>query len=185
MLSFGLPRWSALLLTLVVAGTLGGCFRPLYGDQAAGGVPGVADKLRSVEVDPVKTPLDRNLPRVGGEARNDLRFMFTGGGEPNTTEYHLIINLSGAFSTVATDVNSGRADKQFYILNASYSLMGISNSKAILSGTAYANVSYDIPGMQQRFAGSRALRDAENRAAMVIAESIRTRLASYFASGVP
>jgi LPS-assembly lipoprotein len=46
-----------------------------------------------------------------------------------------------------------------------------------------SRVSFNIPGQQQRFAGERGLRDAENRAALVIAESIRNRLASYFTAG--
>ena len=44
-------------------------------------------------------------------------------------------------------------------------------------------MSYNIPGQQQRFAGERGLIDAENRAAKVIADNIRSRLASYFAAG--
>ena len=39
-------------------------------------------------------------------------------------------------------------------------------------------MSYNIPGQLQRFAGDRGLRDAENRAARVIADNIRSRLAS-------
>jgi LPS-assembly lipoprotein len=37
--------------------------------------------------------------------------------------------------------------------------------------------------LQQRFAHQRAQRDAEDRAAKVIAEQIRSRLASYFVAG--
>jgi LPS-assembly lipoprotein len=44
-------------------------------------------------------------------------------------------------------------------------------------------VSYDIPGQLQRFARSRAFRDAEDRAAQEIAENIQTRIASYFVAG--
>jgi LPS-assembly lipoprotein len=44
-------------------------------------------------------------------------------------------------------------------------------------------VSYDIPGSYQRFARSRAVRDAEDRAAEEIAEHLQTRLASYFSAG--
>ena len=40
-----------------------------------------------------------------------------------------------------------------------------------------------IPGQQQRFAGERGLRDAEDRAAQVIADNIRSRLASFFVAG--
>jgi len=44
-------------------------------------------------------------------------------------------------------------------------------------------VSSDVPGQQQRFASSRARRDAEDRAAKVIADQIRSRLASYLVAG--
>ena len=52
-----------------------------------------------------------------------------------------------------------------------------------MTGQTFARVSYDIPGQQQRFARARGLRDAENRAAKVIADNIRSRLASYFVAG--
>ena len=40
-----------------------------------------------------------------------------------------------------------------------------------------------LPGQEQRFARVRGLRDAELRAAKVIADNIRSRLASYFIAG--
>ena len=52
-----------------------------------------------------------------------------------------------------------------------------------MTGQTFSRVSYDIPGQQQRFAAARGLRDAENRAAKVIADSIKSRLASYFVAG--
>jgi LPS-assembly lipoprotein len=44
-------------------------------------------------------------------------------------------------------------------------------------------VSYDFPGLAQRFARARGLRDAEDRAAQLIADNIRARLASFFVAG--
>ena len=41
----------------------------------------------------------------------------------------------------------------------------------------------DVPGQQQRFARVRAQRDAEERAARVIADHIRLRLASIVVAG--
>jgi len=52
-----------------------------------------------------------------------------------------------------------------------------------LNGTTFARVSSDIPGLQQRFARSRAQRDAEERAGRVIADQIRARLASHLVAG--
>jgi LPS-assembly lipoprotein len=53
----------------------------------------------------------------------------------------------------------------------------------VVTSQTFSRVSYNIPGQQQRFAGDRGLRDAENRAAQVIADNIRNRLASYFVAG--
>jgi LPS-assembly lipoprotein len=53
----------------------------------------------------------------------------------------------------------------------------------LINDMAVAHVDYDIPGSQQRFAGQRARRDAEDRAIQVVAEAIRNRLASYFVAG--
>ena len=55
--------------------------------------------------------------------------------------------------------------------------------KVVVRDQTFSRVSYDLPGEQQRFAGARALRDAENRAAQIIADNVRSRLASYFVAG--
>ncbi len=81
------------------------------------------------------------------------------------------------------DINTARPDIQNYGIDATYTLTDVATGKKVVSGTTFSRVSYNIPGQQQRFAGDRGLRDAENRAAKVIAENIRTRLASYFAAG--
>jgi LPS-assembly lipoprotein len=54
-----------------------------------------------------------------------------------------------------------------------------------MTGTTFSRVTYDIPGQtdMQRFARTRALRDAEDRAGQEIAENIQTRLASFFIAG--
>jgi LPS-assembly lipoprotein len=53
-----------------------------------------------------------------------------------------------------------------------------------MTGSTFSRVSYDtFSGTMQRFARTRALRDAEDRAAQEIAENIQTRLASYFTAG--
>jgi LPS-assembly lipoprotein len=61
--------------------------------------------------------------------------------------------------------------------------MEISTAKVVGSGKTFARVSYEFPGQAQRFARLRGLRDAETRAAKVIAENVRSRLASYFIAG--
>ena len=81
------------------------------------------------------------------------------------------------------DINTARPDIENYGINATYTLTEIATGKIVVTGQTFARVSYDIPGQQQRFARARGLRDAENRAAKVIAENIKSRLASYFVAG--
>ncbi len=81
------------------------------------------------------------------------------------------------------DPASGRPTAQVATVAASYQLVEIATGKIVLQDTTYANVDYDAPGPEQRFAVQRALRDAEDRAVQTAAETIRNRLASYFVAG--
>lgn len=171
------------VLALMLAGMVGGCFRPLYGDQSSVAGSSTVDNMRSIEVSPIKTVGDRRIARVSGEVRNEVIFALTGGGSGNTSNYRLAITMSSQNLSVISDIASGRSNGGTYGINASYSLIEIGTGKPLVSGSTFSRVSYDLPGQLQRFAGERALRDAENRAAKVIAGAIQTRLASYFAAG--
>ena len=81
------------------------------------------------------------------------------------------------------DITTARPDVQVFGINVNYILTEIATGKPVVTGTTFARVSYDNPGQQQRFANARGQRDAENRAAKVISEAIKSRLASYFAAG--
>lgn len=178
-----LPRFARLLIALALAGLTAGCFQPLYGDRVAVGGAGIADKMRSVEVAPVVASVGYRLPRVGGEVRNELMYQLTGGGSANTTGYLLKITVSSTNLQIISDVATARANVQNYGIDAYFVMTEVGTGKMLVSGTTFSRVSYDIPGQQQRFAGERGLRDAENRAAKLIAENIRNRLASYFTAG--
>ena len=52
----------------------------------------------------------------------------------------------------------------------------------VVTGQTFARVSSDNPGQQQRFARARGQRDAENRAAKVIADNIRSRASRRISS---
>jgi LPS-assembly lipoprotein len=81
------------------------------------------------------------------------------------------------------DPTTGRPDTQIEIVSASYQLIELATGKIVLNDVTFVHVDYDIPGSQQRFAGQRARRDAEDRAVQVAADMIRNRLASYFVAG--
>ena len=86
-------------------------------------------------------------------------------------------------NSVIVDLTSQRPDVENVGLDVQYTLKDLATGKDVIKTTTFARVSYDIPGAEQRFARIRGLRDAENRAAKVIAENIRNRLASYFVAG--
>ena len=175
-------RFTRLLLALALAGLTAGCFQPLYGSNSAGG-GAVSDKLSAVDVSPINTSNGTRLARVGGEVRNELIYGLTGGSGAATPSYRLDIRLTSTLQSVIVDINTARPDMQNYGIDATYTLVEVGTGRKIVDGTTFSRVSYNIPGQQQRFAGDRGLRDAENRAAKVIAENIRTRLASYFTAG--
>ena len=179
----GMTRWTRLLAVLVLGGLTAGCFQPLYGTQASVGGAGIVDKLSSVEVAPIDVPNGTRLSRVGVEVRNSLIYGLTGGGAAAAANYKLDVRLSAGQTQVIVDINSARPDIQNYGIDATFTLKDITTGKTVVTGQTFSRVSYDIPGQQQRFAGDRGLRDAENRAAKVIADNIRSRLASYFVAG--
>jgi LPS-assembly lipoprotein len=175
-----LTRWLAIA---ALAGLTAGCFQPLYGDKTVGGGPALQNRLASVDVPPINTPNGTPLARISVSLRNDLLFDLTGGSGTPSPTHRLAINLSTVQQQVIVDVNTARPDIQNFGINATYSLIDIASGKTVMSGQTFSRVSYNIPGQEQRFAGARGLRDAENRAAKVIADNIRARLASYFVAG--
>jgi LPS-assembly lipoprotein len=177
------PKIARFAAVLTLAGLAAGCFQPLYGTQGPSAGPGIVDRLSSVEVAPIDTPNGTRLTRVGVELRNGLIYNLTGGGPAAAANYKLVIHLSSSQTQVIVDINTARPDIQNYGIDATYTLTDITTGKQVVRGQTFSRVSYNIPGQQQRFAGDRGLRDAENRAAKVIADSIRSRLASYFVAG--
>ena len=172
-----------ILAVLGLAGMTAGCFQPLYGEKAVDGSSAIAGKMSGVEVVPVDAPNGTRLARVGVELRNNLLFDLTGGGAAGPSSYRLLIRLTSNQQQVIVDINTARPDIQNYGIDATYTLTDLRTGKPVISGQTFSRVSSDIPGQQQRFAGDRGLRDAENRAAKAIADNIRSRLASYFVAG--
>ena len=176
-------RMTRMLAVLALAGMTAGCFQPLYGEKTLAGGPGIVDKLNGVDVPPIDAPNGTRLARVGVEVRNGLLFGLTGGGPAAPPSYKLVVKLTSSQTQVIVDINTARPDIQNYGIDATYTLTDLRTGKPVVNGYTFARVSYDIPGQQQRFAGDRGLRDAENRAAKTIADNIRSRLASYFVAG--
>ena len=168
---------------LAIAALAGGCFQPLYGEQSPTGGPVLRDQLSAVDVLQISAPKGTDESRIAVEIRNALLYDFTGGGYAAPPTHRLKISIASTRVSIIVDVNTSRPDVENYGLNASYTLTEIGTKKVVVNGQTFSRVSSDVPGLQQRFAHQRAQRDAEDRAAKVIAEQIRSRLASYFVAG--
>jgi LPS-assembly lipoprotein len=166
-----------------LGGLAAGCFQPLYGSVSLTNSPAIAPALAAVDVAQIPEPSGSSIARVAVETRNQLLFNLTGGAQPPPPSHRLAIQMSSSRTSVIVDISSGRPDVEDYGLNVSYTLTEIKTGKPVVTGSTFARVSYDIPGLAQRFARERALRDSEDRAAKLIANNIRTRLASYFVAG--
>lgn len=177
-------HFARIVLAMALAGLTAGCFQPLYAERSTkAGPTGVADRLSGVDVAAIYAPAGSRLSRVSVGVRNELIYDLTGGAGGASPTHRLNVNLTATQLQIIVDVNTGRPDVNNYGIDAVYTLTDIATGKPVAKGQTFVRVSYNIPGQQQRFAGERGLRDAEDRAAKEIAENIRNRLASYFAAG--
>jgi len=177
-----LARALRLSAGLGAAVLVAGCFQPLYGERTLDGGPSIKSALQQVEVDQIPAPNGTPEARIAMELRNALLFDLAGAA-PLPATHRLSIRISSTRASIIVDTQTARPDVENYGLTATYSLIDLNTGKPVISDQTFTRVSYDIPGQEQRFARQRALREAETRAAQVIASSIKSRLASYFVAG--
>jgi LPS-assembly lipoprotein len=170
-----------LAIVIAAAGMTAGCWQPLYGSTP--GVEGVQDKFAGIDIPPLKAPRGTPDERIAVAIRNALQFDLHNGANTYSPVYTLKVIVAGTQYTAVLDPASGRPTTQIETIIASYQLIEIATEKVVVADTASSHVSYDMPGPQQRFAGQRARRDAEDHAVQVLADTIRNRLASYFVAG--
>jgi LPS-assembly lipoprotein len=178
-------RFIQLIPIFLLAASTGGCFQPLYGKYSLGGgdSSNIAQSLGAVDVLQIDPP-NTDDARLAVEVRNDLLFALQGGDGGTSPTHSLKVKLVAQLPyTTSVDIQTGRSETSIYNLTAAYQLTDLRTGKVVLTATAVAPVSFDNPGEQQRFANARALRDAQNRAGQQVADSIRSRLASFFVSG--
>jgi len=168
---------------LALAGLNAACFQPLYATRSVnGGVP-IGAALSQVQVERIAVPNGTPESRLALEIENALDFELHGGSGLNSPTHKLNVRMTTNRSSIITDVNTGRVMAEITGIDAAFTLMELATGKPVMGGRTFARVSSDYPGQQQRFARMRARLDAEDRAAKVIAENIRTRLASFFVAG--
>ena len=178
-----LAKTAARLLMIAAFGALtAGCFQPMYAAHTDG-TPGLREKLMGVDLPPIDKPNGSRDARLGVEIRNALAFKLYGGATGMPPTHKLVLRFSSGRSSLILDPASKLPAIENYGIDAQYYLIDLATNAAVMSGSTFSRVSYDIPGQLQRFARARAFRDAEDRACQEIATNIQTRLASYFTAG--
>ena len=171
-----------LLAAAALAALTAGCFQPMYAERGDG-TPALREKLMGVELLPVDKPNASREARIGVEIRNALAFKLYGNATGMPPTHRLVLRFNTSRTSLMTDPTTALPTSENYGIDAQYNLIEIASNKSVMTGTTFSRVSYDIPGQLQRFARSRAFRDAEDRAAQEIAENIQTRLAAFFVAG--
>ena len=171
-----------LLAVAALAALTAGCFQPMYAEHSDG-TPALREKLMGIELPPIEKPNASRDARLGVEIRNALAFKLYGNATGMPPTHRLVIRFTTTRSSLMVDPATALPSSENYGIDAQYNLIELASNKSVMTGTTFLRVSYDIPGQLQRFARSRAFRDAEDRAAQEIAENIQTRLASFFVAG--
>lgn len=162
---------AAIMLALIVS--VSACqVRPLY--LTADGTAAITPDLQSIEI-----TIDSREDDARQALMRELVFALRDGGSLLEERYALSILLTKRTQRVAVEEFEDVPNAFFVELVATFTLFDNQTRRTLLTGTSFSNSSYDFSS--QRFANIRAERDADQRAAGVIALDIRTRLASYFA----
>ena len=169
-------RIARVALALALALNLGACFRPLYGPTASG--ESMQTALAAIQVDDVVMAQDQE--RLGHYLRSELIFALDGSGQAGPPKrYRLKMQGSEQVQTPIVSSTTARAEAGTIVGTIKYSLESTDGQRIITEGVAVSSASYER--WIQRFASLRAARDAEIRLAKVLAEQIKTRIASVLA----
>jgi len=155
-------------LALACLPLIAGCqFQPLYGTTADG--RSLKTVMKSVEIAPIPG-------RVGQRLRNELIFATTGGGYAEAPKYKLQIAIRESVTSILVET-TGDAEGQLYNLDASFTLLRAGDNVVLLEGESTSRAAYDK--FEEIFANTRARIDAENRAARIVGDGIKTRIAAF------
>src|SRR5246500_4604842 len=143
-----------LLAVALLAAPAAGCFTPMYAEHADGS-PALREKLMGVEIPPVDKSNGSREARIGVEIRNALAFKLYGNATGMPPTHRLVLKFNSSKSSLMVDPNTGLPTGENYGIDASYTLIEIATDKAVMNGSSFARVSYDMPGSYQRYARTR------------------------------
>jgi len=178
----GTAHRATLCLLFAAAVTLGGCqVRPLYGTGSGdfGSAPsGVAAELAAIDLDEITAQFANNdAARV---LYNELTFRFERGAAAPPKKYRLKVLMDVGSSAVGVERFKDVPAAYTTTMNATFILSDIATDETLMTGRAFKSASYDFS--DQRFANTRAYRDAQERVAKSVADDITARVAGYFGS---
>jgi hypothetical protein len=178
-----LARALAVAAVLVVAG----CgWRPLYERPSASPTSGgVGAEMAQIAIDPIvpKSTLDPLAgstdalydSRAAQLLQNNLKAALNPYGPSSAALYHLAIQLQLKTRT-AVSLGNGQATREDLIMTADYRLNDAKGAP-VMKDAATTVTSYDI--LREPFSDLSSRRDAQQRAALELAQSIQTRLAAF------
>ncbi len=167
---------SAAALSLLLAS----CFQPMYGTRTVTDGAGNTTRVNSHQA--LKNiDIEELDSRTGQVVRNSLLFKFHGGATVSASEKHytLTIALRESAESPVVDPYTNRPEVETLTLDSSFVLTDKAGVE-LLRGHAFGRASYDRT--RQRYATVRARRDAQDRAAQVLADQINVRIAAHFAA---
>ena len=157
---------------LLAAPLVGACqMQPLYGTSRSG--ESVKQAMADVEIGTIPG-------RVGQRLRNELIFFARGGAAAGSPGYRLEIAIREWEEAILVE-QTGDAQGILYNLEASFELYRIEGNEVLLRGRTRSREAFDK--FEPIFTNVRARLDAENRAARMVADSIRTQIAAFLAAG--
>lgn len=144
--------------------------QPLYGTTQSGAR--LKDVMAGLQITEVPG-------RVGQRVRNELIFTSTGGGRAETYLYRLDIAVRESVTNTLVELTGDIQGQQFN-LDAQFKLVRLADNQVMLQGKSTGRAAFDR--YDPIFTNTRARIDAENRAARVVADGIRTRIAAFLSS---
>ncbi|MFQ5626361.1 MAG: hypothetical protein ACE5FM_06880 [Methyloligellaceae bacterium] len=163
-------RVLALIGCALLAGPALTACQPLYSNTQSGAR--LRDVMAGLEITEIPG-------RVGQRVRNELIFTSTGGGRSADALYRLDISVRESVTDTLV-ARSGSIQSQLYNLDAQFKLIRIADNQMMLEGRSVGRATFDR--FRPIFSNVRARIDAENRAARVVADGIRTRIAAFLSS---
>lgn len=170
------------IMVLALCLALGGCgFKPLYGTS------GGTDAEAALAGISIPEPKDRFAQLI----RNELLSAMAAPGTDGTGTYRLELRQTLSVPAVIRS-KSGLNQREMVDAAVMFRLLEARSGKLLLEGRTFANIPFDRIGsvetdtpdaqVNSEFANLQAEANAGERAAVQVAEDIRTRLAVYFAA---